>query len=72
VRRSSIRLRLLAAGAAAVLDSLALAAVGLAYLFERHVERLAYLELSGDLDQLAAGLEEGPDGALTTRWTVPG
>lgn len=58
----SIRLRLVAAGAAAVLASLAVAAVGLDILFERHVRRLAIVELSADLDQIAAGLERGPDG----------
>ena len=63
-RRSSIRLRLFAAGGAAVLVSLALAAAGLMVLFERHVQRLASVELSADLDQLAASLERGADGGL--------
>ena len=65
MKRSSIRLRLVAAGGAAVLVSLALAAVGLVILFERQVQRLAFLELSADLDQIAASLERGPDGSLT-------
>ncbi|HET9068131.1 MAG TPA: HAMP domain-containing sensor histidine kinase [Amaricoccus sp.] len=64
MKLDSIRLRLVAAGGAAVLASLALAAVGLDFLFERHVRRLAVVELSADLDQLAAGLEEGADGRL--------
>ncbi len=58
----SIRLRLLAAGAAAVVIALVLAALGLAALFEAHVERRAVDELSARLDQLAAGLERDPGG----------
>jgi len=65
MRSSSIRLRLFAAGGAAVLVSLTVAALGLVVLFERHVQRLAFVELSADLDQVAAGLERGPDGELT-------
>lgn len=61
---TSLRLRLVLAGGAAVLASLAIAAVGLSILFERHVERRAVAELSADLDQLAAGLERGEDGVL--------
>ncbi|TPE47697.1 sensor histidine kinase [Amaricoccus solimangrovi] len=61
----SIRLRLLLAGAAAILAALALAAVGLRVLFERHVERRAYAEMLVDLDQLAAGLSRAPDGSVT-------
>lgn len=64
-RLDSIRLRLVVAGAAAILAALAVAALGLDVLFERHVRRLALVELSADLDQLAAGLERGPDGRLT-------
>lgn len=64
MRRNSIRLRLFAAGGAAVLVSLALAALGLVILFERHVQRLAFVELSADLDQIAANLERGSDGGL--------
>lgn len=64
MRRASIRLRLVAAGGAAVLVSLAIAAVGLDFLFERHVRRLAVVELSADLDQLAAGLEQDAGGRL--------
>lgn len=65
MKLDSIRLRLVAAGAAAVLASLAVAAIGLHVLFERHVRRLAIVELSADLDQLTANLERGPDGRLT-------
>ncbi len=62
---SSIRLRLLAAGGAAVLVSLAIAAFGLVILFERQVQRLAFVELAADLDQIAANLTRAPDGRLT-------
>lgn len=62
MKLDSIRLRLVAAGAAAVLASLAVAAIGLDILFERHVRRLAIVELSADLDQLAAGLQRTHDG----------
>lgn len=61
---SSLRLRLVLAGGAAVLVSLTIAAIGLALLFERHVERRAVAELSADLDQLAAGIERNAEGLL--------
>jgi signal transduction histidine kinase len=60
----SLRLRLVAAGGAAVLGALAIAAVGLAVLFERHVERRAVDELAAHLDQLAAGIERAAAGEL--------
>ena len=66
---SSLRLRLLAAGTAAVLVSLAVAALGLGLLFERHVRRLEIAELSFDLDQLAAALARGPGGTVVLRST---
>jgi signal transduction histidine kinase len=59
---NSLRLRLAAAGGAAVLVALAVAAVGLDFLFERHLERLA--ELAFDLDELAAALELDPRGKV--------
>ena len=61
---TSLRLRLVLAGGAAVLVSLTIAAIGLALLFERHVERRAVEEMSADLDQLAAGLERDATGVL--------
>ena len=61
---TSLRLRLVLAGGVAVLASLTIAAIGLALLFERHVERRAVEELSADLDQLAAGIERTAEGAL--------
>ncbi len=61
----SIRLRLVIAGALAVLAALALSAIGLDFLFQRHVERRAYAEMLADLDQLAAGLSRAPDGRIS-------
>jgi signal transduction histidine kinase len=60
----SLRLRLLAGAAAFVLAALALSAVGLTILFQRHVERWVGVELATDLDQLIAGIDTGGDGKL--------
>jgi signal transduction histidine kinase len=65
VSRGSLRLRLLIAGAVSVLAALALSALGLTLLFERHVERRVVSELAVFLDQVIAGLDRGADGALT-------
>ncbi|MBV1796386.1 sensor histidine kinase [Siccirubricoccus sp. G192] len=62
--RGSLRLRLLAAGAASILLALALAGFGLVLLFERHVERRMALELEAHLRQLIDGLGRAPDGSL--------
>lgn len=59
----SLRGRLLAAGAIAVLLALMLAALGMAQLFGTHVERRAEAELSVYLDQVMAGLA-ADNGAL--------
>jgi len=64
-RASSLRLRLVAAGAAAVVAALALSAAGLANLFENHVERRAAAELELHLEQVVTGLERDADGRLT-------
>lgn len=61
---SSLRLRLFVGGAAAVVAALALAAAGLAYLFENHVERRAAAELELHLEQIVTGLERSADGPL--------
>jgi signal transduction histidine kinase len=60
----SLRLRLLAGAAAFVLAALALSAIGLTILFQRHVERWVDVELATDLDQLIAGVDLGADGKL--------
>lgn len=62
--RGSLKLRLLAAGAASILLALAIAGFGLLLLFERHVERRMTAELQAYLRQLVSGLERGPDGSL--------
>jgi len=64
VTRGSLRLRLLAAGAASILIALALAGLGLTLLFERHVERRVVVELELDLRQLIGHLGRGENGAL--------
>lgn len=64
MRRGSLRLRLLLAGAVSILLALALSAAGLVLLFERHVERRVDRELSVHLDQLIAGLDRPDGGAL--------
>ncbi len=60
----SLRLRLYVAGAASVAAALALSAIGLNLLFERHVERRAIVELTVHLNQVIAGLERGAEGTL--------
>lgn len=65
MKLSSLRLRLLLAGAASTLVALTLAAYGLTVLFERHVERRIDAELSVHLNQLTAHLEPSQEGQLT-------
>jgi signal transduction histidine kinase len=64
VRRSSLRLRLIAGGIVAILMALTIAGFGLVLLFERHVART----LAGDLDvhlrQLLAGIDVDAQGKL--------
>ncbi len=60
----SLRLRLLLAGAVSVLAALALSALGLTLLFERHVERRIEAELRTDLTQVVAGLDRNADGKI--------
>jgi signal transduction histidine kinase len=64
---SSLRLRLVAAGALALVVVLLVARVGLLALFERHVERRLAAELGRHLDQVIAALQIDVDGtpALT-------
>jgi signal transduction histidine kinase len=61
----SLRLRLLLAAASFILAAIVLSGFVLTALFERHVERWVDGELGAHLDQLIAGLDTGPDGALT-------
>lgn len=62
--RLSLHLRLVVAGALAVITAMALASLGLSALFAAHVERRAVAELSVQLDQVLAGIDRAPDGAI--------
>ncbi|MCB1494868.1 MAG: HAMP domain-containing histidine kinase [Bauldia sp.] len=64
MNRGSLRLRLLLAGTVSILVALALSAIGLPVLFERHVERRVVAELGLYLDRIVAGLDIGPNGRL--------
>jgi len=64
MRQGSLRLRLLAAGAASVLVALTIAGFGLLLLFERHVERRMTAELGSHLNQLVSGLARAEGGPL--------
>lgn len=64
MKRRSLRLRLLAAGAASTILALSVAGLGLLLLFERHVERRMEAELGSHLLQLVSGLALGADGTL--------
>ncbi len=56
MRQGSLRLRLLAAGAASIVLALTLAGLGLLLLFERHVERRMAAELGSHVTQLVGNL----------------
>ena len=58
--RNSLRLRLVAGGATALVIALALAGVALTLLFERHVARTIAEDLDVHLKQLLAGIEIDP------------
>ncbi|WP_322515276.1 HAMP domain-containing sensor histidine kinase [Rhodopseudomonas palustris] len=62
--RHSLRLRLIAGGAAAILIALSVAGIALTILFERHVTRTIADDLDVSLKQLIAAVEAGPDGRL--------
>jgi signal transduction histidine kinase len=64
VSLNSLRLRLLVGAACFVLTALALAALGLTFLFQNHVERWVDGELDAYLDQVIAGIDTGPAGEL--------
>ena len=57
MKPGSLRLRLLAGGAAAIVVALILAGIGLTYLFERHVMRSLADDLEFDLRQILASIE---------------
>ena len=60
----SLRLRLIAGGAAAILIALSIAGVGLTVLFERHVTRNVTDDLELHLKQLLSGIAISADGQL--------
>ena len=62
---ASLRLRLLLGAAAFIVAALALAALGLTLLFERHVERWVDTELNAHLDQAIAGIDASAGGELS-------
>ncbi len=62
--RHSLRSRLAVAALASITLALALAAVSLVALFERHVERRIGAELTTRLNQLAAAVQTAPEGAI--------
>jgi len=61
---ASLRVRLLVAAAISIILALALAAAGLAWLFERHVERWIDSGLEVELNQLVGGLRRSPAGQI--------
>lgn len=62
MRPLSLRWRLMLAGGAAILLALGLATVGLALLFDRHVERVAVADLGARADTLVAMVEPQQSG----------
>jgi len=64
MRLGSLRLRLLAGAAVFVLAALAVAAIALTYLFERHVTRWIDSELASHVDQLISGIDGTAAGRL--------
>ncbi|MEZ5839717.1 MAG: HAMP domain-containing sensor histidine kinase [Hyphomicrobiales bacterium] len=63
--RGSLRLRLLLGGGIVVLVALAVAALGLTILFERHVTRRVEAELLDHMRELAANVAVATDGTIT-------
>ena len=64
MRRSSLRLRLVAGGTVAILIALTIAGIGLVLLFERHVARTLADDLDVHLKQLLAGIDIDAEGHL--------
>jgi signal transduction histidine kinase len=63
MKAGSLRLRLLVLSSLSLAAALTLAAICLAYIFERHMERRVAQELEVRLEDIAAALERGPDGS---------
>jgi signal transduction histidine kinase len=68
---SSLRVRLLIAGVLAVALAFVMSAIGLAFLFERHVEGRVDAELSAHLNQLVAGLDRDAAGEIALLRSPP-
>lgn len=64
MKRASLRLRLLVAAGVFSLTAMVVAALGLSWLFERHVSQWADAELTAHMDRLIAGIDRGADGKL--------
>lgn len=64
MRRRSLRARLWLSALISITLALLIAWLGLANLFERHVERHIGVELEVRLNQLAAAVEIAPDGSI--------
>jgi signal transduction histidine kinase len=64
VKASSLRLRLILGGMAAILFALSVAGGGLVFLFKRHAARTVADELDLHLKQILATLEVTPDGRI--------
>lgn len=64
MKRGSLHRRLLLAAAASITVALLLSAVGLAALFQQHVERRVEAELGAHLEQLLAGIDYRAPGEL--------
>lgn len=64
MRKSSLRLRLMAGGIIAILIALTIAGAGLIVLFERHVIRTMADDLDVHLKQLLAGIDVDTEGRL--------
>ncbi len=66
----SLKLRLLLGASAFLLCAMAIAAIALSFLFERHVKTWIDNELSSHIDQLIAGIDRDADGKLIVK-TAP-
>lgn len=65
MKASSLRLRLILGGMAAILLALSIADAGLVHLFKRHVARTVADGLDLHLKQILAALDVSPDGRIT-------
>lgn len=65
MKASSLRLRLILGGMAAILLALSIAGAGLVHLFKRHVARTVADGLDLHLKQILAALDVSPDGRIT-------